>query len=87
MYYSKQNYLKKLLYRSCNRGCKENDILLGDFARRNIEHLTTQELELYEDLLNETDTDIFNWVSYKVQAPAKYKELISSILRASDCYK
>ena len=42
---------KRLLYRSIYRGNKENDILLGQFARAHIASLDAAELDQYERLL------------------------------------
>ena len=42
---------KRLLYRSVYRGNKENDILLGQFARAHIAEFDAGELDQYERLL------------------------------------
>ena len=42
---------KRLLYRSVYRGNKENDILLGQFARAHIAEFSAAELDQYESLL------------------------------------
>ena len=42
---------KRLLYRSVYRGNKENDILLGQFARAHIAEFDAAELDQYERLL------------------------------------
>jgi antitoxin CptB len=60
---------KRLLYRSVYRGNKENDILLGQFARAHIETLDEAELEQYERLLAASDNDIFDWVSGQAEVP------------------
>ena len=39
---------KRLLYRSVYRGNKENDILLGQFARAHLAEFDSAELEQYE---------------------------------------
>ena len=49
---------KRLLYRSVYRGNKENDILLGQFARAHIESFGPAELDQYERLLAVGDNDI-----------------------------
>ena len=54
---------KRLLYRSGFRGNKENDILLGQFARAHVAEFTPAELDQYERLLEAGDNDIFDWVS------------------------
>ena len=60
---------KRLLYRSVYRGNKENDILLGQFARAHIASLSDDELDQYERLLAAGDNDIFDWVSGQATIP------------------
>ena len=61
---------KRLLYRSTYRGNKENDILLGQFARAHLGDFGSVELDQYERLLAVGDNDIYDWVSGKVEVPA-----------------
>src|SRR6185437_7256779 len=60
---------KRLLYRSIYRGNKENDILLGQFARAHIAEFSAAELDQYERLLATGDNDIFDWVAGKAAVP------------------
>lgn len=60
---------KRLLYRSVYRGNKENDILLGQFARAHIEYFDAAELDQYERLLSVGDNDIFDWVTGNAEVP------------------
>jgi len=60
---------KRLLYRSIYRGNKENDILLGQFARAHIAEFDSSELDQYERLLSAGDNDIYDWVSGKTAVP------------------
>jgi antitoxin CptB len=60
---------KRLLYRSVYRGNKENDILLGQFARAHIASFDTAELDQYERLLAAGDNDIFDWVTGQAEIP------------------
>lgn len=60
---------KRLLYRSVYRGNKENDILLGQFARAHIAEFGAAELDQYERLLDASDNDIFDWISGKIAIP------------------
>ena len=69
---------KRLLYRSIYRGNKENDILLGQFARAHIAEFGAAELDQYESLLSAGDNDIYDWVSGKTAVPA---EADSPVLR------
>ena len=58
-----------MLYRSVYRGNKENDILLGQFARAHIAEFDAAELEQYALLLTAGDNDIYDWVARKVEPP------------------
>ncbi len=60
---------KRLLYRSVYRGNKENDILLGQFARAHISAFDAAELDQYERLLTAGDNDIYDWVAGKTVPP------------------
>lgn len=62
---------KRLLYRSVYRGNKENDILLGQFARAHIASFDAAELDQYERLLAAGDNDIFDWVTGQAEIPAE----------------
>jgi len=54
---------KKLIYRSCHRGCKETDFMLGRFVRNDINKLNETELEQLALLLEESDNDIYRWLT------------------------
>lgn len=62
---------KRLLYRSVYRGNKENDILLGQFARAHIDGFDAVELDQYEQLLATGDNEIYDWVSGKGEIPSE----------------
>lgn len=64
-----ETWRKRLLYRSTYRGNKENDILLGQFARAHIGEFDAAELDQYENLLAVGDNDIYDWVSGKTPVP------------------
>ncbi len=75
------NLLAKLMYRSLHRGCKENDILLGNYATKNLHLLTSDQLLIYEKFLEETDTDIYNWVTNPQTTPQEYKIFVEGIVK------
>ena len=62
---------RKLLFRSCHRGTKEMDVILGSFARDFLPTATDEEVEAYADLLNESDPDLYNWISVREPIPAE----------------
>lgn len=72
-----ENRLKRLRYRSWHRGCKETDIVLGNFADARLYDLDNAALALYEQLLDEDDVDIWNWLTGKEAPKAQYIELLA----------
>tara|TARA_Y100000590_G_scaffold448606_1_gene585541 strand:+ start:173 stop:427 length:255 start_codon:yes stop_codon:yes gene_type:complete len=58
---NKRDLIKQLIYRSCHRGSKEMDILLGSFVNKNINTFNQKELFDLRDLLNCEDEVIKNW--------------------------
>jgi antitoxin CptB len=62
---------KRLLYRSVYRGNKENDILLGQFARAHIAEFDADELAQYERVLETGDNEIYDWISGRIAVPAE----------------
>lgn len=69
--------VKRLRYRSWHRGCKETDIILGRFADGGLSTLPPAMLDLYEQLLDENDADIWDWIIGKPGAKAEYLPLLA----------
>lgn len=69
--------LKRLHYRSWHRGCKETDLILGRFADARLPALETPFVDVYEQLLDEDDADIWSWLTGKAEAPEQYAALIA----------
>lgn len=74
---SRQQFIKKLLYQSCNRGCKETDLIIGQFAKQNIENMSDNDLQIFNQILQLPDADIYDWYTKKKPLP---KENSSSIM-------
>ncbi|KAG7390258.1 hypothetical protein PHYPSEUDO_008396 [Phytophthora pseudosyringae] len=62
---------KRVIYRSKQRGWLEVDLLLGRWASQNVMRLASDELQQYEDILNEETIDIFNYISGKSPVPGR----------------
>lgn len=60
---------KKLRFRSWHRGTKEMDVLLGRFADVYVMGFDARQLGLYDRLLNNSDPDLYNWVSRNEPLP------------------
>ncbi|MDX1975122.1 MAG: succinate dehydrogenase assembly factor 2 [Rickettsiales bacterium] len=74
--------MKRLRYRSWHRGCKETDLILGHFAETQLAGLSAEQLDRYEQLLDENDMDIWDWLVATPNAtPAPYLDIIT-LLRA-----
>ena len=63
--------IKKLLYQSSNRGCKETDVILGNFAKLHLAEMTDQELKTFEKILYLPDADIYDWYMKKKPVPVE----------------
>lgn len=69
---------KRLLYQSGHRGTKESDLLLGAFAVAHLARFGAAELDRYEALLDESDGDLFDWVTGRAGPPP---EKLTDVLR------
>jgi succinate dehydrogenase assembly factor 2 len=64
---------KRLIYRSKQRGWLEVDLLLGTWASENVPYLNAQELDQFEDFVNEETIDIFNIITLRLDVPEEKK--------------
>ena len=60
---------RRVLYRANHRGMKENDVLLGGFARAHLAELSEAEIGALEVLLEEFDADILDWATGRAPLP------------------
>ncbi|MDD9920712.1 MAG: succinate dehydrogenase assembly factor 2 [Boseongicola sp.] len=74
--------LKRLRMRSWRRGTKEMDLVLGPFFDAEGASMDEATLELYEDLLNENDQDLYQWVSGQAPTPTQFEDLITYISKS-----
>jgi antitoxin CptB len=68
--------LRKLSFRAWRRGFKEADIILGNFADDMLPEMSDEELDIFEDLLEVPDQDLYGWIIERDPAPAKYQSVI-----------
>lgn len=57
------NRRKRLVFQSNHRGCKEMDMIMGQFAERCAASMSDAELTIYEAMLEEDDWDLYAWVN------------------------
>ncbi len=77
---SKDKKIKKLLFRSMHRGTKEMDIILGNFAKKNLDSFSNADLNEFEEILNIPDDTLFSWYMKKTSIPSVFNNKILKLL-------
>jgi len=65
--------------RSMRRGIREMDIILSAFAQAALATMDAAELGLYEAMLEESDHDIYQWLTGQAATPEPYLALVTRI--------
>ncbi|MAS88021.1 MAG: succinate dehydrogenase assembly factor 2 [Micavibrio sp.] len=73
---------KRLIFRSWHRGTKEMDLVMGTFADKHMPIMEEPNLSLYDDLLSESDPDLYNWVTGREDVPANKLNPVLEMLLA-----
>lgn len=76
--------LKKLKFRAWHRGFREADLILGPFADRHAQSLTSDQLAAFEALLEENDHDIYAWIAGRTDPPGHIDAELMAMLKAFD---
>ncbi|MEM6780731.1 MAG: succinate dehydrogenase assembly factor 2 [Pseudomonadota bacterium] len=71
-----ENVKKRLIFRSWHRGTREMDLILGSFANTHVEGFTEEELALYDELLQNSDPDLYNWISGREELPDDKRDAV-----------
>lgn len=74
-----EHRLKRLKMRSMRRGIKEMDLILSAYADANLASMDDAGLNLYDSLLDESDQDLYQWVTGQIDPPAEFKGLLADI--------
>ncbi|MEQ6247373.1 succinate dehydrogenase assembly factor 2 [Sulfitobacter sp. HNIBRBA3233] len=70
---------KRLRMRSMRRGIKEMDLILQAYAEDRVSAMSEADLDLYDDLLNENDHDLYQWVTGQTAPDDRYGAMIGDI--------
>ncbi len=62
----------RLRFRSWHRGTREMDLLLGSFADAYIYVFSEAEVTQYEAILEQSDPDLYNWITGIESVPAEH---------------
>lgn len=73
--------LKRIMFRAHHMGSNENDILFGGFAELYLERLTPEQVERFETLIAEPDTDLWNWVTGKEPVPEQFDHDVMAMIK------
>ena len=77
---AQENRRKRLKFRAWHRGTREMDLLLGSFADAHIPGFSDAELDEFERLLENSDPDLYNWVSGRETAPEAENSRVMRLL-------
>lgn len=78
---------KRLKFRSWHRGIKEADILLGSFADKFLGDLSSSQLDDYENMLREPDSDLVAWITGDKSVPTEHNNDVMALLKSIDYIK
>ena len=82
----RETKLRRLKLRSMRRGIKEMDLILGGFATNELDDLSDVELALYDEMLSESDHDMYQWASGQAPAPDRFVALIAQAVKGSKVF-
>ena len=60
---------RRIKVRAWRRGMREMDLILGAFADRHLAGLSEDEIAEFEKLLDESDRDVYSWISGELPIP------------------
>jgi antitoxin CptB len=76
-----EQLVKKLLYQSTHRGCKESDLLLGSFASSRLSTMNKKQLKVFSEILDLPDVDFYDYFTGARDLPQNHlADLISEII-------
>ncbi len=73
--------IKRLRYRSNYTGTKETDVFLGQFCEKYLNTLSATLLDQYEQLIENSDPDLFMWISGRKPVPSEWNTEIMDLLK------
>ena len=73
---------KLLLWRANHRGTREMDVLLGGFARDNIDSMQPSELDELERLIDVSDPELMSWIRGETAVREEYRSPVTERLLA-----
>lgn len=75
----RETRLRRLGMRSWRRGMREVDLILGPFADAALGRLDPAALDAFEALLEESDQELYRWLSATANIPPQHLEIVGRI--------
>lgn len=72
---------KRLRFRAWHRGTRETDLLFGGFADRHLAALDEGQLDRFERLMENSDPEVYAWVTGRKPIPPEYDHDVMALLR------
>ncbi len=63
---------KRARFRAWHRGMKEMDMILGGYADANIDTMEADDLDVFEQLMEALDRDLFKWFTGEGAVPGEF---------------
>lgn len=76
---TRETMIKRMRMRSMRRGIKEMDLILSDFATRQLDAMSDDGLVQYDALLRENDHDLYAWIGGTGAVPDEFAALVAQI--------
>ena len=75
---------KNRLRWAARRGMLELDLVLSPFLENHYDHISREEQELFEELLEEQDQDMFNWFIHRHEPEDQKIKCIVDLIRTKN---
>ncbi len=72
---------KRLRFRAWHRGIREADLMFGGFADRYLAALDEAQLDRFERLLENSDPELYAWLTGREPVPPEYDHDVMALLR------
>lgn len=78
---------RRIVFRAWRRGTREMDLMMGGFADDNIAHLSPEEVEEFEKIIELPDLDLYRWINGEAPVPQEHDTPLMRRLMTFDAYK
>lgn len=73
---------KRLKFRAWRRGFREADLILGPFADSHVDGFGSEQLAVFERLLDVPDQDFYEWIVERTPTPPEFDGEVIGMIKA-----